>query len=258
MRTAPDTAFGFSQARVQARHGSRLAAADWQQLEASGDLGTLLHACRSSPLARWVSHLGTQHSVHEIELGLRRDWAAYVEEVAAWQPRAWRPTTLWLRWLPWLPGLQKLARTGRPPAWMRGDPVLGPIVATEPQQRRGALAGSPLQPLAAGFVARPDVARAWLQQWRRLWPASPRAVRPALERLARELEQHGARVAALPDGAASLELRQQLVERLARLFRRHPLTPAATLAHLALVGLDLERLGGTLALRALRAPRSDA
>jgi len=256
MPASPDTAFGYSQARLQARHGARLTEADWQQLEASGDLEALLHDCRSSALARWASHLGPQNSVHEIELGLRQDWAGYVEEVAAWQPPAWRDAMLWLRWLPWLPGLQKLARTGRPLAWMRGDPVFGPVVAAEPQERRAAVARSAvLQPLAAGFAAPPDVAGAWTRHWRCLWPAGVRsASRPPLEQFARVLRDHASRVAALPDGASSIDLRAALAARLARLFRRHPLSPTATLAHLALVGLDLERLRGALTLRALRRP----
>jgi hypothetical protein len=57
--------------------------------------------------------------------------------------------------------------------------------------------------------------------------------------------------ATLPETATSAEARELLDARLERLFRRHPLSPVAVLAHLALTALDVDRLRGALAVRAL-------
>ena len=246
-----DLSFAFAQPRLQARFGARPVAADWQQIEATRDLGALLQLLRSGTLARWTARLPARPGVHEIERRLREEWLHTVDEIASWQPAHWRDATRWMRWIVYLPSLQKLARGGRAPAWMRADPVLGPIVAREPRERIAALAATPLAPLATGFEVPPDVARGWALHWQSLWPAAP-ATRAPLVRLLATMRAHRARLAGAPAGATSRDSLQSLERELERILRRNPLSPAATAAYLCLTMLELQRLRGLLAVRSMR------
>jgi hypothetical protein len=246
-----DLDYGYAQARLQARFGSRPATSDWQHIEATRDLGAVLQIVRGNALARWTSRLATRPGVHEIERRLREEWLRAVDEVASWQPEQWREGTRWLRWIIYLPPLQKLARGGRAPAWMRADPVLGPIVARDPRERGPALARTSLAPLAAGFKLPPDVTGALTRHWQTLWPKE-RTARAPLERLLRTIREHFERLATAPATASSQESLQALARQLKASFRRHPLSPAAAVAYLALLALDLLRLRGALTVRALR------
>lgn len=246
-----DLAYGYAQARLQARFSSRPVAADWQHIAATRDLGAVLQIVRGNSLAHWTSRLPARPGVHEIERQLRDEWLRAVDEVAGWQPEHWREGIRWIRWITYLPALQKLARGGRAPAWMRADPILGPIVARDPRERGPALARTPLAPLAAGFTEPPDVRGAWTRHWQTLWP-DDRAARAPLERLLRATREHRARRAAAPDGASSQDSLQALAHQLKILFRRHPLSPVAATAYLGLLALDLRQLRGALAVRALR------
>lgn len=174
-----------------------------------------------------------------------------VDEVASWQPEQWREGTRWMRWITYLPALQKLARGGRAPAWMRADPILGPIVAREPRERGPSLAGTPLAPLADGFGTPPDVAKAWAAHWQTLWPDGETARRP-LRQVVALMRSHRQRLAEAPPEATSRESIQSLERRLELVFRRHPLSAAAGAAYVCLMQLDLQRLRGLLAVRALR------
>jgi len=246
-----DLSFAFAQTRLQSRFGERPIAADWQHLEATRDLGAVLQIVRGGKLARWTGRISARPGIHEIERRLREEWMHAVGEVASWQPEAWREGTRWMRWITYLPALQKLARGGRAPAWMRADPVLGPIVAREPRERGPALAGSPLAPLAAGFIAPPDVARAWAAHWQTLWPRSA-ADRQPLTQLLATMRAYRERLADAPPAATSRDSIQSLERRLELVFRRHPLSAAATAAFVCLMMLDLQRLRGLLAVRSLR------
>ena len=166
-----DPAFAYSQARLQARYGARPRVADWSQIAATADLGALLQVLRASPLAGWTGLLGARPGVHDIERRAREEWLRRVDEVASWQPEAWRKAILWLRWIAYLPALQKLARGGRAQAWMRDDAVLGPIVAREPRDRAAALRRTALAPLARGFQPPHEMAATWTRHWRQLWPS---------------------------------------------------------------------------------------
>jgi hypothetical protein len=251
MMNHPDCAFGYSQARLQARFGARPGAADWQRVDAARDVAALLQTCGATSLAPWTHELTTRMTAHEAERKLRAQWLARVDEVAAWQPSRWRNAIAWLRWLPYLPALEKLARGGQSPDWMRNDPVLGPIVAEDPRQRASSLARTEFAPLAAGFTAPPDVTQAWLAHWRALWPRDA-ARAPALERLMRQVAALRDELASAPPGTASASLLARLERRLIATFRRYPLSASATIAFLGLAALDLLHLRGAVALHALR------
>lgn len=245
-----DTRFAYAQPRLQARYGSRPSAADWSHVAATADLGALLQVLRGSRLGRWTGRLGNRPGVHEIERRLREEWLRDVDEVADWQPEPWREGVRWLRWLIYLPALQKLARGGRPPGWTRDDPVLGPIVARDPRDRADALRRTALAPLADAFTAPADTAATWARRWRQLWPARGRSRAP-LEALLGEAARLEARLASLPATARADEALREFERRLELAFRRNPLSPAAAVAHLGLLALDLRRIRGALATRAL-------
>jgi hypothetical protein len=247
----PDCAFAYSQARLQARFGARPGVADWQRVDAARDLAVLLQTSGATSLAPWTHELTTRMTAHEAERKLRAQWLARVDEVAAWQPPRWRAAIDWLRWLPYLPSLEKLARGGKSPAWMRNDPVLGPIVAEDPRQRASSLARTGFAPLAPGFTAPPNVTQAWLKHWRALWPKEA-ARMPALERLVRQVAALRDDLASAPAGTASASLLARFERRLIATFRRHPLSAVATIAFLGLAALDLTHLRGAVAVHALR------
>ncbi len=245
-----DPSFAYAQARLQARYGARPGVADWSQIAATADLGALLQVLRASPLAGWTGLLVSRPGVHDIERRARDEWLRRVDEVASWQPEAWRKGILWLRWIAYLPALQKLARGGRAQAWMRDDPVLGPIVAREPRERTATLRRTALAPLAAGFQAPHEVAAAWTRHWRELWPAH-HAGRAPIDALIRVTSHERRLLAQLPDSVRSTDTLRDLERRFQLSFRRHPLSPAAAVAYLGLLALDLRRLRGALATRAL-------
>ena len=246
-----DPSFAYAQARLQARYGMRPGEADWSHFASTADLGALLQVLRGSPLARWIDRLGPRPDVHALERHLRGEWAHDVDDVAAWQPESWRDGIRWLRWIAYVPALQKLARGGRAPAWMRDDPVLGPVVAREPRERAVALKSTELAPLAAGFAPPHDVAGAWRKHWRALWPARHPGRAP-LDAMLGMLAAQRQKLEDLPDNATSTESFATLERRLQSMFRRFPLGPAASVAYLGLLALDLRRMRGALATRALR------
>jgi hypothetical protein len=255
--SAPDCGFAYSQARLQARLGSRTGAADWQRMNATRDLGALLQAAATTALAPWTRELSAHTSVHEAERKLRRAWLDSVDEIASWQPRPWQAAITWLRWLPYLPALEKLARGGKSPEWMRGDPLLGPIVAEDPRQRAASLQRSECAPLASGFQSPPDVTAAWIHHWRSLWPERDPGGR-SLERSVLHVRVARAEIAGSPPGTTTATVLARLEKRLMNAFRRHPLSPVATVAWLGLVALDLMQLRGQAVTWALRVAREDA
>lgn len=252
----PDCAFGYAQARLQARLGTRPTPTDWHRLSASRDLATLLAATATTSLAGWTAGLDARTQVHDLERRIRVNWMEQVAEIARWQPRAWQPAILWLRWLPWLPALAKLARGGRAPDWTRSDPVIGSVIAADPRSRAAQLLRTPLAPVAAALGAKGDVAAAWTRHWQGLWPAGPS--RAGLAAILREVAAFRSALEAAAPGATVEERRERLVRRLLKAFRRNPLSPVATVAWLALAALDLAQLRGAMAVRALQAPPQEA
>jgi hypothetical protein len=246
-----DPSFAYAQPRLQARFGARPSAAQWSHIAATADLGAALQVLRASSCARWTDRMGSRPRLHDVDLRLREAWLDGVDEVASWQPDAWRDAVRWIRWIAYLPALQKLARGGRAPSWMRDDPVLGPVVAREPRERSVVLKNTPLGPLAPGFTALADVAAEWTRHWKSLWPRGRGAHAP-LEALLRGAVAQRSNLAALPAGARSTDALRELERRLELAFRRNPLSPACGVAYLGLLALDLRRVRGALATRALR------
>lgn len=238
----------YALARVSARHGQRPDDGAWRRLEASRDLSHYVTAARSGALAQWVSSVEDGHDCHAIERMLRVQWQRYVDGVAAWHPRAWQA---WLAWLAWLPGLSLLAQLARPeavPSWLLADPLYGPISLGTPGDRANALAHTALaalRPVVADGAAPGD---AWSAQWQLLQPPADGGTQYFLQRLKVALEQHR-RV--LQGAGDSEPLRKELANHLQRLFRAAAGTVIATVCHLGLVALDLERLRGGLARRSL-------
>jgi hypothetical protein len=190
--------------------------------------------------------------VHEVERRLRAEWVATVDEIARWQPARWQPAVQWLRWLPWLPALQKLARVGRAPAWMREDAVLARIVAVEPAQRPDALGATPLAPIAIAFEQDATVVAQWLEHWRTLWP--PGTACRGLEAIVHAVEMTGEALRLAPPTGTTESLSEALAVRLLRVFRRYPLSTAASVAYLGLEALDLLLLRGAFSARVALEP----
>ena len=238
----------YALTRVSARHGQRPDDVAWRRLEASRDLSHYVTAARSGALAHWVSSVEDDHDCHAIERILRVQWRRYVDGVAAWHPRAWQA---WLAWLAWLPGLSLLAQLARPqavPSWLLADPLYGPISLGTPADRAEALAHTALaalRPVVAGGAA---PGAAWSVQWQLLQPPTDVGTEYFLQRLKRALDRHRQALLRAED---SEPLRKELANHLQRLFRAAAGTVIATVCHLALVALDLERLRGGLARRSL-------
>jgi hypothetical protein len=131
------------------------------------------------------------------------------------------------------------------------DAVLAPIVAREPGDRSSALHGTAIEPLVAGFGQPPDTVGAWTRRWTQLWPSRQAARRP-LELLLGEALRTRTRLAELPPTTRANETLKLLERRLELAFRRNPLSPAAATAYLGLLVLDMSRIRGALATRALR------
>jgi hypothetical protein len=239
----------YAHARLWARNGERPDEADWRHLEVVRELRAALDAARETRLRDWTAGIAPHDGAHEIEATLRRHWRRLIAEVTGWMPAEWRAPVAWCGALADLPVLQYLARGGPPLAWMRDDPVYRNLCTSEPAACPAALVTGPFAPLVPAW-ANPDRFLAeWRGEWIRRLPRERLAAAPLLERLATALEQH---LALFSDAAPSegWPLRRALQWRLASLFRRAVLDPAAAFVFLALSALDVERLRGELVRRA--------
>jgi hypothetical protein len=238
----------YALARIHARHGARPREAQWRMLEASRDLAHHLEALRSSSLAPWCSTLEASADTHAIERALRARWRRYVDEVASWHPENWRPWLAWVAWVPLLPLLDALARPEPAPPWMLADPLLGPLALGAREERGAAVRRGPLAPLAETFVGRQSLATLWKAHWDRLLPPADSDTRALLRAFLRCVDRSARALSPADDSAAAREV---LASELAALFRASGGTALASLCHLALIALDLERLRGGLARRRL-------
>jgi hypothetical protein len=238
----------YAHARLCARYGARPDELAWRSIEMIRDFGAMLDAARTSPLAAWVAQIGPDANAHAVELALRAHMRERIAAIAAWMPPAWCMAIEWCGVLVDLPVLQHLARGGAAPDWLRDDPLGAMLRDGDPGQREAGPAS-----LLAAARAEPDrLASLWRTQWQRRLPV--RGARSALlADLVRLLlaHVHAFQEPSLSDGWA---LRRALHARLAQLFRRATLDPAAAFIFLALSALDFERLRGEI-LRRVAFPR---
>jgi hypothetical protein len=203
----------YAATRVQSQHGARPDQVQWRRLEASHDLGQYLEGARGSLFGPWIASLDRHRDVHDIERTLRGAWRHYVRTVAGWHPRRWQS---WLIWLEWLPTLG-----------------LGTRVAD-------------YEPAIAKQL--PDF-ELWLTRWRTLRPPAEADTEQYLAAVFKALREY-ARQNELAS-TDSVAPRERLRARLERIFRAAAGTAVATLCHLGLMALDLERLRGGLVNRSL-------
>jgi hypothetical protein len=249
--------FDYASARVCAHHGRRLREADWHLLEASRDLPHYLDAIRRSALAIWVASLDTRDS-HAIERSLRLEWHLYVNRVTTWHPREWQAWLAWIAWLPTLSLLAQLARAERAPPWILADPLCGTIaMGTLAERRSAALKDAALAHFEPAISGRIPMATLWRAHWQTLLAQTDAHTDQLLTALMRTLDEHVQKLTTV--SGSSMPLREEFDRRLARLFRAGAGTIVATVCHLALLALDLERLRGGLVTRSLFArPASEA
>jgi hypothetical protein len=260
---AENARLAYLQARLQARHGDRPKADDWRLVEASAELSHYLDAVRRTALKRWVGDINQDMAPEAIERTLRTTWRETVDQVASWSPSAWRDAVRWLRWLPDLPAIEHLMRGAKVPPWMRADPVMRELAFDEPQRRREALAALPLAPMHPGEApagdiaagARRSISEAWIRGWRRRLPPG-NGTRAELEAILEMIHQHfeAMRSSEAADGKA---LRNALAARLQRRFRRGAGTAVALFSHLALDGLELERVRAGVMTRRMLPERAE-
>jgi len=242
----------YALTRVQSQHGSRPDVSEWRRLEASHDLGQYLEGARSSIFGPWVSSLDRRRDAHAIERTLRGAWRSYVRTVAAWHPRRWQPWLIWLEWLPTLGLIGRLEDSGAMPAWLPADRVFEPVARGTFPERLAALKGTALAVFEPAITGRVPLAELWLERWREQRPPVDVFTEQLLAGVFKAVREHARRLAV--EGANGVALRDQLRERLDKLFRAAAGTLVATLCHLALMALDFERLRGGLVNRSLFAP----
>lgn len=243
-------AFGYVQARVQARLAGLPREGDWQRLEATRSFSAFLEESRTTALKPWVVGLSGTSDAHDIDRGVRAIFRAEVDAAARWVPDAWRAAVRWVQWLPQLPVLAQGLRTGRAPEWMARDPFLAGLVGVQGELDRAALQAAGLGLLVEAAAEGRDLAEVWIVEWRGRCPSVRRRFRESLDRLAATLVDHQRQfLAAAPD--RTWPLRRDLDHRLRHLFHVFLLQPAGLFAYLALVAVELERLRAALVSRAL-------
>lgn len=243
--------FAYAQARIQARNGQRLTPGTWQSLEASQELPHYLHALRATSLKPWIIQLTENADAHLIERSLRETWRGQVQQLTTWVPKRWRQALLWLRTLPDLPSVVHLLRDGLVFPWLREDPALQPVAVADADSRWQALSTTELAPLATMRTDNLTPVTAWRAHWRCLWPGVTSQY-AGLDKLEQYFNEHIEILqSADPTSAETITLREQLEQRLAKVLRSRQQLPAAVFSYAGLLALDLQRLRGGLARRAL-------
>jgi hypothetical protein len=245
----PESNLEYALTRIQSQYGRRLTVSDWHRLESAHDLGQYLDGMRRGALAPLVSSLDRNREAHAIERFLRSAWARYVREVSAWHPRRWQSWLAWLEWLPRLGLMAQLARAEAAPAWLQADPLLRPVTGATRVERLAALTGAGLEVFEPGIAGRVPLDELWLARWRAFKPSADARTDELLKVTCEAVQNHARQLES--DGVDVTALREQLRERLEKLFRATSGTVVATLCHLALMALDLERLRGGLVTRSL-------
>jgi hypothetical protein len=239
----------YAQARLCARYGQRPDDLAWRRIEHVRSFAGMLDVARTSPLRSWMTGIGPTSTAHEIEALLRGQWQALVADVARWMPAPWSAAVRWCAMAADLPFVSHLARGGATLPWMRDDPTFRALCEGEASAPGTAPVDGPLVPLAAAWTEPGRIGHLWRDEWRRRLPARHAGDPRLVDELGRVISAHlGAfRDPSVNDG---WPLRRALQARLALLFRRAMLDPAAAFVFLALAALDLERLRGELLRRA--------
>jgi hypothetical protein len=232
----------YANARLHARHAGLPGAAQWGALEASRTPEHYVDVLRA---ARWLHVPEGAHAiaVDAREFWLRSAWRVSCEEVARWHPERWRPAFLWLSVLTDLDALERIRAGEALPSWLASDERLSALVQAPVADRDACLRAGEYGVLRDAWRRPVPLVHAWLQHWHAAWPPTSARVRTELARLESAVA-----------GAAALELparREALEAAAARAFRRGAGTPVAGFAHLLCVALQLERVRGGLARRAL-------
>jgi hypothetical protein len=237
--------WSYVQARLQARHGDRLAEADWRALEAARALDQFIERARATSLRHFAQRMNASMTSHAIERALRVAWRDYVAEVAGWGPAEWRAAIVWAAHVPQLPVIDAAIR-GERPEWVSHDPDIASMA--DENLRTIARDKFPLRPLLPKPGSADTIAQRWFAHWRTLRPYGEKQ---ALNLLAEMIAAHVERLGRAGPQEASADYRRDLARKVTRLFRRQGGTPAAVFCHLALMALDLERFRGNLVRRAL-------
>ena len=163
-------------------------------------------------------------------------------------PDEWQPAVRWCAVATDLPVLAHLARGDAALAWMPDDAVYRELCALKAGLGAAPVDG-PFVPFRAAWTEPVRLGNAWRAEWLRRLPAAKSDDVTLLDEVARVLRRH---LAAFRDPSVrdGWPLRRALEARLALLFRRAMLDPAAAFIFLALTALDLERLRGELVRRA--------
>lgn len=225
--------FGYAQARAQARCAERVTDGGWAALANVEGYRAFLERARETGLRRWLRGISAHAGPHEIERQLRRELREEIGEAARWAPAPWRAAVAWTAGLVYLPLVRRALAEGMTEAWMRDDPEIAALAAR-------------------GWAS----LERWHQEWRKRWPPCGARAREALERLVARVRSHLGSVAGLAtaerlSGREVWARRRELQGHAQRLFRIEPLGPAALFGYLLLTALELERLRGELARRAV-------
>jgi hypothetical protein len=264
----------YAYARVCARLAQRPDERLWSQVRSARSVPALLETLRGSVAASTVTGIAPGGDADSLEIAFRQQLRTRVDEVAAWAPTTWQGALGFTRFLGDLPAVVQLLSEEPPPRWIGADPELAPYAQAALADRRAALAGGPLAPMAAALdeathaqalgreepLSRalkrlrsgPALHRAlavWESEWRARWPRASSQLLADISEVGRTIRSHLLRFGAIAvdDAGAS---RQSLAARLATLVRRFPAQPASLFAYLGVVALDLERLRGEFVVRA--------
>ena len=264
----------YAYARVCARLAQRPDERLWSQVRSARSVPVLLETLRGSVAASTVTGIAPGGDADSLEIAFRQQLRTRVDEVAAWAPTTWQGALGFTRFLGDLPAVVQLLSEEPPPRWIGADPELAPYAQAALADRRAALAGGPLAPMAAALdeathaqalgreepLSRalkrlrsgPALHRAlavWESEWRARWPRASSQLLADISEVGRTIRSHLLRFGAIAvdDAGAS---RQSLAARLATLVRRFPAQPASLFAYLGVVALDLERLRGEFVVRA--------
>ncbi|MGE5338289.1 MAG: hypothetical protein ACM3PU_10695 [Gemmatimonadota bacterium] len=249
----------YAQARAAARIGQRPDERAWLQAHSARSVAALLEAVRASAAAATVSGVEARAGADSIERAFRQQLRQRIVEVARWAPQQWRAAVLWLQHLIDLPALAQLLGAEPPAAWMASDPVLGELARSTPAERRTRLMEGELAPIVRALAsAAPGAApaplhaalSAWRSGWHARWPDCPADEHFELGALERAVEVHLQRFVSMPADQTN-DARSALAMRALRSMHRNPGQPVALFAYLLVVAIDLERLRGEFARRAI-------